>query len=272
MALLRLGEAILTDVDADGTNPANVINAIWDVVLEESLFSGPEEGWKFARRRFHCISRDAYTITAFAEASSTTTTVTATHTLIAGDQVEITGTTSYDATYQVVSVTGTTSFVITVEFVADDATGTAKWTSESLAFRYALPTSTRVTNVQVGGLELSDWVREGEFILTNQEDTEVDMFYVLSPSDVTIGNFPMHFVTVLWRNLAAHLAYDLVQNLTFQQQLITEMEQIYIPRAVGMDNREQFVQEFSNSWVNAGRRTGIEGDLPLNPVPTIFKR
>ena len=271
-AMLDLGEALFTDVDTEGTNPANVVNAAWDIILPEALNHGPEDGWKFATRTFHCIQRDSATITAFASASSTTTTVTATHTLIAGDRVIIEGTTSYDDDYVVVSVSTTVSFVITVVFVADDATGTAKWTSESLAYRYARPTSTRVTKVKVGGLELSDWIREGDFILTNQEDTEVDISYILSADNVTITNFPPHFVDVLWRRLSACLAYDLVQNQSLSNAKLQILEQVYLPRAIGMDNRELFVQESSNSWVSAGHTTGIEGDVPLNPVPTIFKR
>lgn len=257
MAMTRLGEKVFVDVDADGTNPADVVNAIWDVVLEQALYQGPEEGWKFARRRYHGIARESFAITAFASASSTTTTVTATHTLLAGDQVEISGTTSYDGTYDVVSVTGTTSFVITIAFVADDATGTAYWTSEELAYRYLIPTVTRITNVQVGGSEITDWVREGSYILTNMESAEVDMLYVLAPANVTVTNFPMHFVEVLWRRLAIHLTYDLVQNANIQQQLLTETEQIYLPRAIGMDNREQYVQESSSAWVDAGRRSSL---------------
>lgn len=272
MAMTRLGEAIFTDVDADGTSPANKINAIYDIVLEQALFEGPEEGWRFARRTFSGIDRESFTITAFASASSTTTTVTATHTLLAGDKVEISGTTSYDGTYDVVSISTTVSFVITIAFVADDATGTAKWTSEAFFYRYARPSSTRVTSVQVGGVEITDWVREGSFNLTNQEDTEVDMTYVLPRASVTETNFPMHFVDILWRKLAVHLTYNVVQNAKIQQQLITELEQIYMPRAIGMDNREQYVQESSNSWVTAGHSTGVEGDFQFNPTPTIFKR
>lgn len=257
MAAIRLGEEVFNDVDSDDTNPADLVNAIWDIILEQSLYQGPEEGWKFARRRFHGISRESFTITAFAQATSTTTTVTATHTLLAGDRVEITGTTSYDDTYDVVSVTGTTSFVITAAFVADDATGTAKWTSQEFAYRYARPTCTRVTNVQSGGVELTDWVREGNFILTNMVDDEVDMMRVLAPSEVTITNFPMHFVEVLWRRLAIHLTYSLVQNENIRTNLLTETEQVFLPRAIGMDNREQYVQEDSSAWVDAGRRSSL---------------
>jgi hypothetical protein len=271
-AMLDLGEALFTNVDTDGTNPANVVNAAWDVILPEALNTGPEEGWKFASRPFHCIARDSATITAFASATSTTTTVTATHALIAGDQVQIEGTTSYDGTYAVLSVSTTASFVITATFVADDATGTAKWTSESFAYRFARPPSTRVTSVKTGGMELSDWIRQGEYIITNQEDTTVDMNYIMSADDVTITNFPPHFVDVLWRRLSACLAYDLVQNRTLSNDKLTTLEQIYIPRAIGMDNREQYVQESSNSWVSAGHSTGIEGDFRFDPAPSIYKR
>jgi len=271
-AMLDLGEAMFTDVDADGTNPANVVNAAWDVILPEALNHGPEEGWKFAVRTYHGIDRDSATITAFASASATTTTVTASHMLIAGDKVTIGGTTSYDGDYDVVSVSGTTSFVITVAFVADDATGTAKWTSGSFEYRYARPDCTRVTKVKTAGTELSDWVREGDYILTNQEDTEVDMSYIMSADDLTITNFPPHFVDVLWRRLSAALAYDLVQNAAISNAKLQSLERIYLPRAIGMDNREQYVQEFSNSWQSAGHTTGIEGDFQFNPTPTIYKR
>ena len=270
--MIDLGEALFDDVDTAGTNPANVVNAAWDIILPEALNHGPEEGWKFARRRYHGIDRDSATITAFASASSTTTTVTATHTLIAGDEVTIAGTTSYDGTYDVVSVPTTASFVITVAFVADDATGTAKWTSESFEYRYARPDCTRVTSVKTGGAELSDWIREGDYILTNQEDTCVDMNYIMSAGNLTITNFPPHFVDVLWRRLSAALAYDLVQNQALSNAKLTSLERIYLPRAIGMDNREQYVQESSNSWVSAGHYTGIAGDFQFDPMPTIYKR
>ena len=253
MAMTRLGEAILSDVDTDGSNPADLVNAVWDVVLEEALYHGPELGWKFARRRYNSISRESFTITAFASASSTTTTVTATHTLQAGDDVYITGTSNYDGTFTVQSVSGTTSFVINTAYVADDATGTAYWTSDTHAYRYSRPTCTRVTSVQVGGEELTDWVREGSYILTNEEGTAIDVWYVLAPSSVTVTNFPMHFVDVLWRRLASHLAYSLTQNSRLQQSILTGLEQIYLPRAIGMDNREQYEKEQSSSWVDAGR-------------------
>jgi hypothetical protein len=252
LALTRLGEALLV-TDSDDTNPADVLNAVYTPILEDMLNIGPEEGWKFAKRRKHGILRDSATITAIAQ-NGTDITVTATHALEVGDEVTIAGTTSYDGTYDVTAISTTATFDVTATFVADDATGTAKWTSEEFAYRYARPTCTRVTSVQVGGRELMDWVREGQYILTNQEDTDVDMTFVQDASVITVGNIPPQLVDVLWRKLAVHLCYDLVQNASIQQQLLTELEQIYIPRALGMDNREQYVQELSTAWVDAGRK------------------
>ena len=40
-AMIDLGEALFTDVDADGTNPADVFNAAWDIVLPEALKVSP---------------------------------------------------------------------------------------------------------------------------------------------------------------------------------------------------------------------------------------
>ncbi len=271
--MINIGEAIFSDVDADGTTPADEFNALWTPTLEDALTTGPEQGYAFSRWTNSDIDIDSVTITAFADlVTDTTTTVTGTHSFVAGDNVIITDTTSYDGTYTVQSVSTTVSFVIKAAFVADDATGTAKWTSEKYAYRYARPTSLQVTRVCDGGMELSDWIRKGNWILTNQTDTDVEMDYIRAVADLTVTEFPPWFNEVVWRKMAIGMSYARVQSLGFRDRLLQEIEQIYLPRAKGMDSREQFVQESSNSWVNAGRRTGIEGDLPLNPVPTIFKK
>jgi len=252
-AMLRVGESIFTDVDTDGTGPADKVNAIWDLSLEAALDGGPEKGWQFANRTYHGIDRDSITITALAEASSTTTTVTGTHTLIAGDMVTLDDT-NIDDTYDVNSISTTVSFVITATFVATD-TGTAYWTSEEYAYRFARPTCTRVTSVKVGGVELTDWKRKGSWILTNEESTEVDMNYILAHGSVTVANFPAHFVEAFRLKLASDLAYDLVQNSALGDRLLQEYENIVLPRAIGLDNREKYVQEKSSSWAAAGHTT-----------------
>jgi len=251
--MLKVGEAIFTDVDTDGTATADKVNAIWDLTLEDILDSGPEKGWQFANRTFHGIDRDSITITALADlVTGSTTTVTGTHTLIAGDRVLLDDT-NIDGDYDVNSVLTTVSFAIDAVFTATD-TGTAYWTSEKYLARFARPTCTRVTSVKVGGVELTDWVRKGDWILTNQEDTEVDMDYIFSHTSATldVANFPAHFVNALRLKLAADLAYDLVQNSALGDRLLREYEEIILPRAIGMDNREKYVQEFSDSWIAAG--------------------
>ena len=263
MAMLRLGEQVLSDaeVTASSPNPANVANTIWDLVLEQALYEGPEEGWRFARRRYHGIDDDNETVTVIAQSGTAATDITVTvstaHDYMVGDEVELAGDTGYDGTYDVTAISGTTTFDVTATYVAT-GTGTAHWRSQEYAYRYAKPTSTAIVSVQAGGAELRDWIEEGEYVLTNQESAEVDMIYVLAHGDVTIANLPAYFVDVLWRRLACHLAYDLVQNASLQQQLITELEQIYLPRAKGMDSRKRYVRESSTAWVDAGRRAMVE--------------
>ncbi len=250
--MLKVGEAIFTDVDTDGTATADKVNAIWDLSLEDILDGGPEKGWKFANRTFHGIDRDSDPITALADlVTGETTTVTATtHTLIAGDRVTLDDT-NIDGTYDVNSISTTVSFAIDAVFTATD-TGTAYWTSEEFTYRFARPTCTRVTSVKVGAVELTDWTRKGSWILTNKESDEVDMDYILAHGAVTIANFPAHFVNALRLKLASDLAYDLVQNSALGDRLLQEYEGTVLPRAIGMDNREIYVQEKSSSWVDAG--------------------
>lgn len=231
--------------------------------MAEALEAGPEKGWKFARWRASSIDVDSTSITAFATATSTTTTVTSTaHGLVTNDLATITDTTNYDGDFVITKVDAD-SFTIIKAFVADDATGTVSWTSQEYAYRYARPTSIAVTTVQSGGSELTDWIREGEWILTNQQATEVDMLYIRVLADLTITNFPPHFVDALWRRFTVHLAYDLVQNRALSEQLLTELETIYLPRDIAMDARVQFVEEFNNDWQRAGHTGGARNDFNL---------
>lgn len=257
-AMLKVGESIFTDVDTDATAPADKVNAIWDLSLEDILDKGPEKGWQFAVRTFHGISRDSITIASIAQSSTSgDITITGTHTLIKGDRVILDGT-AYDDDYVVTAISTTTTFDVTATFVAT-GTGTAYWTSAEFVYRFARPTCTRVTSVKVGGSELTDWPRKGSYILTNLESEEVDMDYILAHGSVTIADFPAHFVNALRMKLASDLAYDLSQNSALGDRLLQEYLEITLPQAIGMDNREKYVQEDSDSWVAAGHtRMNIE--------------
>ncbi len=255
-SMLKVGEEIFTDVDTDGTATADKFNAIYTISLEDMLDNGPEMGWRFANRRFNTIQRDSSSITVFADYTGTVSgTVLATdtgHPYVSGDMVTISegSVGSYDDD-EVITVVDANSYYFTATFVSTE-TATANWTSQQFIYRYQRPTSIRVTSVQVGGIELTDWEREGNYILTNLEDTEVDMKYIATVSNLTVTNFPPHFVNAFRMKLASDLAYDLSQNSVLGERLLREYEELLLPRAIGMDNREIFVQESSSSWVDAG--------------------
>lgn len=272
--MINIGEAIFVDVDADGTTPAAEFNALWDSTLEDALTTGPEQGYAFSKWSTSEINVHNTAITAFADGGSGTVDASSLlHDLLVGDCVTIKDGSvgSYDGNQIVTAVADANTFTFVETFSATE-TATAQWTSDKLAYRYAIPSVLQITRVCTGGMDISDWLRKGNYILTNQEDTSVAMDYIKAIADLTVTEFPQWFNEIVWRKMAIGMVYSRVQSLGFRDRLIQEVEQIYIPRAKGMDAREQFVQESSNSWVNAGHTTGIEGDVPLNPVPSIFKR
>jgi hypothetical protein len=111
----------------------------------------------------------------------------------------------------------------------------------------------RVTSVKTEGTEITDWVRKGQYILTNQEDSEIELEYV---KRVTVtGLFPPHFIKVLYYMLAYHLAYDIVQNKNHANDILQELQLIVLPKAIGLDEQDQYVQEESTSWIDIGRST-----------------
>ncbi len=61
--MINLGEAIFTDVDADGTTPADEFNALWDSTLEDALTTGPELGYGFSQWSTSKVDVDSITIT-----------------------------------------------------------------------------------------------------------------------------------------------------------------------------------------------------------------
>lgn len=250
LALLRLGESPLNAI-TDDTNPARVCGAIYDQVLAETLAAGPEFGWRFAARR-GSVNVNNTAITAVADYSSTVSgdvlVTAAAHDLQSNDTVTITDTTSYNGD-KVITVIDDDTFHFTDTFVATE-TGTVQWTSDEFTYRFTRPTSLRVTSVGVGGAELTDWIREGSYIFTSQEATTVIAKYVQSITSTAL--FPPHFVKVLYMNMAAHLAYDLVQKLSLSEQLLIELETIHIPRAVALDAKELYVEEFNRDWQNTG--------------------
>jgi len=155
LALLRLGEDALT-ATTDDTTPADRCNTVYPLALAETLNMGPEKGWRFARWRISSVDLDEKSITAFADYSGTvsgTVSATATaHGYLTGDLITISDGSvgSYDADYTITRIDAD-SFYFTETWVSTE-TATAQWTSEEYAYRFARPTCTRVTSVNVGGI------------------------------------------------------------------------------------------------------------------------
>lgn len=254
LALMGMGQDLIDDID--GTDILEEKCAlIYDQERDELETEGPEKGWKFARRRYNGVDDDAYTITSVANSSTSgDITVTATHTLSVGDMVELYDDTGYDDTYDVTAISTTTTFDVTATFVAT-GTGSAAWRSEEYLYRYAIPTTPtvlKVVSVSVGGTELTDWVREGDYILTNEESDEVDMVIVQQITDTT--KFPPLFTRVLVLRMQIKLHYNLTQDLKAIDRLEIKLDKA-MSKAIAMDEREKYVKESSTSWVDAGNKT-----------------
>ncbi len=254
LALSRLGQNRLAKINADVENRRKLDN-VYDETLGQLLTSGPEKGWKFARKTGIGINRDSSSIAAFSDYSSivadkTLVTTSTPHNLITGNDTEIDDTTSYDADYTQVVAVSPSQFYITVGFVADDATGTVFWISNNFRYRYRIPEdSLRVTNVKVGGIEVIDWIEEEGFILTNLEAITVYMDYIKLVTNT--GLFPFYFTKVLYLSLAVELSDNITKSVAKTERLEEKLEKA-MSKAEGLDEQKQYVREVSTSWVDAG--------------------
>lgn len=119
-------------------------------------------------------------------------------------------------------------------------------------YRYRIPANPhclRVVWVGVGGLELTDWAREGNYIMTSLEDEEVDIIYVKRVDSE--ADFPPWFIKVLYLNIAYHLTYKFKQRPNFVLQLKQELEN-ETNKAMGVGALESYVEEFNNDWQEEG--------------------
>ena len=121
-------------------------------------------------------------------------------------------------------------------------------------YRYAIPSDClRIARIHIDGEDITDWVRQGQYILTNQSSDEVNIDYVSRITNT--GLFPPHFIIVLYMMLAYHLSFNIVQEKRHANALFDELHLKSIPKAIALDGQEQYVQEESSSWVDAGRTT-----------------
>jgi hypothetical protein len=119
-------------------------------------------------------------------------------------------------------------------------------------YRYKLPNGfLRAVKVHEDGSDYTDWIREGEYLLTNGVDDEINLTYVQRVT--TTGLFPPHFVKVLYTMLAYELAFNIVQNSKLAGDLLQELHFKVLPKAIALDERDQYVEEGNNNWVDIGR-------------------
>jgi len=122
-------------------------------------------------------------------------------------------------------------------------------------YQYQIPANPfclRIVKVMAGGVEITDWEREGDFILTNLESSEIDLKYVKRVTDE--AKFPPHFVKVLAMKMVVELSYNLSQSSAQQERYLMELER-YMPKAIALDEQEKYVEEENTSWVDIGRTT-----------------
>lgn len=108
-----------------------------------------------------------------------------------------------------------------------------------------------IISVEVGGVSLTDWITEGDFILTNQEGTTIDLVYIKRIADT--GKYPPHFIKVLYYSLAIQFALKRSAKDRLVDGLRDELEMKILPRAKAMDSRAIYVKEFNNDWQETGR-------------------
>jgi hypothetical protein len=254
LALIKMGQETIDSID--GTDALEVkCGLLFDQARDELLVNGPEGGWRFARMTYHGIDDHNVTVSSIAQnLTDITITTSSAHSLVVGDMVELDGDTGYDGEYDVTAVGATTTFDVTATYVAT-GTGTAHWRSDEYTYRYAIPTSKAVLAVKVGGTEITDWVEQGSWILTNEESSEVDMVITKAVTDVTL--FPDHFVKVLVLKLALELTYNINQDLKAIQLLNQEFD-LAMTKAKGMEERGKYVKEYSSSWQDVGNNQEVE--------------
>lgn len=255
LALSRLGQNRLAKLNAEVDNRRKLDN-VYDEVLGQLLTSGPEDGWKFTKKRNIGIDREVATVASYADYSSIVTetvlvTTKTPHNLVTGNDAEIDGSSNYDADYTQVVVVSASQFYMTDTFVVDDAAGSVHWISNNYRYRYKIPAeSSRVVRVKVGGIEIPDWTEEDGYILTNMEDITVYMDYIELVTNPAL--FPFYFTKVLYLSLAVELSDNINKSVAKTERLEDRLGKA-MDKAMGKDEQKKYVREVSTSWVDAGR-------------------
>lgn len=250
MAMLMLGQKTFGDVDASSDPNAAKVTGIWTIVTDSIL---KKWKWHCALVREALVPVDETTITAFADYSGTVSgavqVTAASHGLVTGDLANIDDTSNYDADEKVTKIDDDNVYVIAT-WVADDATGTIRWTSEEYEYRYPVPTENtclRVVSVSVSGTELTDWKREGDYILTNLEDEEVDIQYIKRAS---VSEYSPNLCEAIAARIADVLALNITQSLKIRDDARRNYQDAILA-AKQANEMEEYKEESSSSWLDA---------------------
>jgi len=251
LVLYKLGQTAIGDIGASSDPNATKINAIWTIITDELLTRWK---WRCAIVREYKVAVSSTSITAFADYGGTVSgavQVTSTaHGLVTGDMANIDGTTNYDADEKVTRIDDDNVYV-TAAWVSDDATGTLRWTSDDYEYRYAITTQNtclRVLSVGVSGSELTDWVREGNYILTSEEDEEVDIKYIKRIT--TEAEYTPNLCMAIASKIAMELALDITSSLQIYDRAEKDFDKAIL-RAKGTNEMEEYKEKSSTSWLDA---------------------
>jgi len=97
-----------------------------------------------------------------------------------------------------------------------------------------------------------EWKREGDYILTNEDECYV--LYVSQMEDS--GKFPPLLVQAIQYNLAAKLSIPISGgDRQLHRDLLEEYERLVLPDAISANNAEGYVKDEKGeaSWIEAGR-------------------
>lgn len=122
-------------------------------------------------------------------------------------------------------------------------------------YRYALPDGEgddpyclKVLSVSVDGTELTDCEVEGRYVLTNQEDEEIDLLYVKRIT--TYSEYTPSLAVAIASKLAMELALGITQSTKIADRAERDFNNAIL-RAKQTNEMEEYKEKSSSSWLNA---------------------
>jgi hypothetical protein len=119
-------------------------------------------------------------------------------------------------------------------------------------YQYDLPADClKITSVTSGETAVTDWIREGSKLLTNEVSDTIELTYIKNVTDY--GSMPPYFVDLFALALAKSLCFVIKGDVKREADLVQQFELLMRNRAKGLDMREQYYEDSNTDWVDAGR-------------------